>query len=125
MSAQDWSRVVRSKRGKGSADKDSIPIKEIVAFYGGEVREGRNVSVRCCIHNDTRRSAVIDTYNNLYYCHTCGKGGSPVDVVMEKESLGFKDALHRATEIVATGGHEVQRGVKRGNRKVSRRTWSI
>lgn len=125
MSTSDWSRLVRKGGGKNSPDKNSIPIRDVVAYYGGEVREGKNVSVKCCIHDDTRRSAVIDTYNNLYYCHTCGKGGSPVDVIMEKESLGFKDALQRATEIVTTGGHEIQRGTKRGNRKVSRRTWNL
>jgi hypothetical protein len=83
MPAQDWSRVRKAGRHKGSVDANSIPVGVIVAHYGGEVREGKSASVRCCIHNDSRRSAVINTYDNLYYCHTCGKGGSAVDVVME------------------------------------------
>lgn len=125
MSAQDWSRVVRKGKRKGSVDASTIPIGEIVKFYGGEVREGRNVSVRCCIHNDTRRSAVIDTYGNLYFCHTCGKGGSALDVIMEKEGIGFKDAVERADEIIAGGGAALRTESKRRSRAIPRRTWDI
>ena len=71
MPAQDWSRVVRAKRSKTNSDANSVSIAEVVRHFGGEVKEGRNVSVRCCMHDDSRKSAVIDTYNNLYYCHTC------------------------------------------------------
>ena len=125
MSTQDWSRVVRKGKRKGSVDASTIPIGEIVNFYGGEVREGRNVSVRCCIHNDTRRSAVIDTYGNLYFCHTCGKGGSALDVIMEKEGIGFKDAVERADEILAGGGNAVRSESKRRGRAIPKRTWNI
>ena len=125
MSTQDWSRVVRKGKRKGSVDASTIPIGEIVSFYGGEVREGRNVSVRCCIHNDTRRSAVIDTYGNLYFCHTCGKGGSALDVIMEKEGIGFKDAVERADEIIAGGGAAIRSESKRRGRAIPRRTWDI
>jgi DNA primase len=125
MSTQDWSRVVRKGKRKGSVDASTIPIGEIVNFYGGEVREGRNVSVRCCIHNDTRRSAVIDTYGNLYFCHTCGKGGSALDIIMEKEGIGFKDAVERADEILAGGGNPVRSESKRRGRAIPRRTWNI
>ena len=107
MSTQDWSRVVRKGKRKGSVDASTIPIGEIVNFYGGEVREGRNVSVRCCIHNDTRRSAVIDTYGNLYFCHTCGKGGSALDVIMEKEGIvGPSDGV-KPRKILVKGYDEI------------------
>jgi DNA primase len=125
MPAQDWSRVVRTKRIKGTADADSIPVGVIVAYYGGEVREGKSASVKCCIHDDSRRSAVMNTYDNLYYCHTCGKGGSSVAIVMEKENLEFKDAVKRAVEIVTGSGHTLQSKHRRGNRSLSRRTWNI
>jgi len=125
MSAQDWSRVGRKAKRKGSVDASTVSIADIVRFYGGEVREGRNVSVKCCIHNDTRRSAVIDTYGNLYFCHTCGKGGSAFDIIMEKEGIGFKDAVERADEILAGVGSAVRTESKRRNRAVPRRTWNI
>lgn len=125
MPAQDWSRVVRKKRIKGTADADSIPVAVIVSYYGGEVKEGKSASVKCCIHDDSRRSAVMNTYDNLYFCHTCGKGGSSVAIVMEKENLEFKDAVKRAVEIVTGSGHTLQSKHRRGNRSLSRRTWDI
>ncbi len=125
MSTQDWTRLVRKGGRKGQADAESISIEAIVSFYGGEVRQGRSASVKCCIHDDTRRSAVMNTYDNLYWCHTCGKGGNSVNVVMEKENLGFKDAIKRAGEIVAGSGYGIQQQSRRGNRKLSRRTWNI
>ena len=75
MSTQDWTRVVRKAGRKGKSEANSIPIGLIIAYYGGEVREGKSVSVRCVMHDDSRRSAVLNTYDNLMYCHTCGKGG--------------------------------------------------
>ena len=125
MSAPDWSRLVRKGGRKALANAGSIPVAIIVSFYGGEVKEGKSASVKCCMHDDSRRSAVMNTYDNLYYCHTCGKGGSSIDVVMEKENLGFKDAAKRATEIVTGSGHSLQSGSNRRGSRVSRRTWNI
>ena len=70
MSAQDWTRNRRTGKANAGTDANSIPIGVVVRFLGGEVKDGRNVSVRCCVHSDTRKSAVIDTIKNLYYCHT-------------------------------------------------------
>ena len=125
MTAQDWSRVVRKGRRKGTSDANAIPIDIIVKHYGGQVKEGKAASVRCCMHDDSRSSAVINTYDNLYFCHTCGKGGTAVSVVMEIEGLEFKDALKRASEIVVGSGGTIRGKSQRGNSGVSRRTWDI
>ena len=123
MPGQDWSRSRKS--GRKDSDAKSIPIGLVVQFYGGEVKEGRASSVRCVMHDDSRKSAVINTYENLYFCHTCGKGGSSVAIVMEKENLEFKDAVKRAVEIVTGSGHTLQSKHRRGNAGLSRRTWNI
>ena len=125
MSSQDWSRVVRKTRRKGKSDATAISIIDVINHYGGEVKEGRGASVRCVMHDDSRKSAVMNTYDNLYYCHTCGKGGSAVDVIMDKEGLGFKDALERAIEISKGSGVSLRSGNKRRGAGVPRRTWDI
>jgi DNA primase len=125
MSAQDWSRNRKPSKSFGGTSANSVPIGVIVQFYGGEVKEGRNVSVRCCVHNDTRKSAVIDTINNLYYCHTCGVAGNGVNIITHKEGLEFKDALKRANEIVAGSGGAIRSGNNSANSRVSRRTWNL
>ena len=125
MSAQDWSRVRKTKRFKGDVDANSVPIAAIVRYFGGEVRDGSPASVRCCLHNDSRRSAVIDVYNNLYYCHTCGKGGNAVNLVCILENLEFKDGLKRAVEIATRSGAEIRPANKSGGRNRALRTWDL
>jgi DNA primase len=125
MSASDWSRSRKSGKRNGRTDANAIPIGVIVAHYGGEVREGKNLPVRCVLHNDSRKSAVIDTKDNLYYCHTCGKGGNAVNIISIKENMEFKDALARAIEIIAGSGGSIQQGSKRRSGGISRRSWDI
>ena len=118
-----WERNKRTFKGK--VDANDIPIALIVRHYGGEVREGKNVSVRCCMHDDSRRSAVMDTISNLLFCHTCGKGGNAVNVIQAIENMEFKDALSRALEIVARSGEPLRGSHKHRGAKVSRRSWNL
>ena len=60
-----------------------------------------------------------------YKCFSTGKGGSAIDIIMEKEGLGFKDAVERADEIIAGGGTAVRSESKRRGRAIPRRTWDI
>ena len=123
MSAQGWQRPRSGKKGKDQASL--ISIADVVRHYGGEVREGKASAVRCVMHDDRMKSAVINTYDNLYFCHTEGKGGNAVSVVMIMENLEFKDALKRALEITASGGQQVRGSSGRSHTKVSRRSWNI
>ena len=125
MSAQDWSRVRKASRYKGAVDANSIPIGVIVSHYGGEVREGKSASVRCCLHSDSRRSAVINTYDNLYFCHTCGKGGNAANLVCILENLEFNDGLKRAVEIATGSGATIRSGNKPRSTGRTRRTWDL
>ena len=125
MSAQDWSRVRKTRKYKSDLDAKAVSISAIISHYGGEVREGRAVAVRCALHSDSRRSAVINTVENLYFCHTCGKGGNAVNIVCILENLEFKDGLKRAVEIAKGVGSEVRSSNKsRGSSRASR-TWNI
>lgn len=124
MSTQDWSRL--HKVGRNNSDEaNSIPITAIVSYFGGEVREGREVAVRCVMHNDSRRSASMNTDKNLYFCQTCGKGGNAVNLVCILENLEFKDGLKRAIEIATRSGAEIRSSSKSTGAKRARRTWNI
>jgi len=125
MSTQGWARVDRKKRFTGATDANTVPIGPIVLAFGGEVREGKSSSVRCVLHNDSRRSAVINTIDNLYYCHTCGKGGNAVNLVCILENMEFKDGLKRAIEIVAGSGATIRTGNNSRNSNRARRTWDL
>ena len=125
MPAQDWSRVRKAGRYKGAVDANTIPIGPIVQHFGGEVREGKSASVRCCLHSDSRRSAVMNTYDNLYFCHTCGKGGNAANLVCILENLEFNDGLKRAVEIAAGSGAAIRPSNKSRGSSRARRTWDL
>ena len=109
----------------GKIDANNIPIAAIVAHYGGQVKEGRSTSVKCVMHNDSRASASMNTYENLYHCFTCGKGGNAVNLVCILENLEFKDGLKRAVEIATGSGAAIRPGNKSGSVKRARRTWDL
>lgn len=115
----------KSNSFKGAVNANDIPIAVIVAHYGGQVREGRSCSVKCVMHNDSRASASMNTYDNLYHCFTCGKGGNAANIVCILENLEFNDGLKRAIEIAAGSGATIRSANKsRGSSRASR-TWDI
>ena len=117
-------RIRRSNR-KGFSSRESIPIEPVVAYYGGETKEGKNVSVRCFLHEDTRKSAVIDTVKQVYFCHTCAQGGDAIALIKIKEGVDFKDAKLIAVRIIEKSGVGILRGSGSKNNRVPRRTWDL
>lgn len=91
-------------------------LKAVVQHYGGETRDGYSRAVRCCFHNDTRRSAVMSTDGDkagLYFCHTCGIGGDAYSLLMWKEGIDFRVAFDRAADIAKRAGFDLSQKDKR------------
>lgn len=100
-------------------------LKAVVEHYGGEVREGYSKPVRCCFHNDTRRSAVMSTDGEkagLYFCHTCGIGGDAYSLLMWREGINFRVAFDRAADIAKRAGFDLSQKDKRGDGVLSKRS---
>lgn len=70
-----------------------IPIASVARDLGLECK-GRGVwlSALCPWHEDKSPSLKINTRTNTCHCFACGKGGSPIDLVMQVEGLEFRDA---------------------------------
>jgi|APGre2960657373_1045057.scaffolds.fasta_scaffold63129_3 DNA primase len=91
-------------------------LKAVVKHYGGETRDGYSKAVRCCFHDDTRRSAVMSTDGDragLYFCHTCGIGGDAYSLLMWKEGIDFRVAIDRAVDIAKRAGYDLSDKDKR------------
>jgi len=77
---------------------DALRRLDVAAFYSGQgVEVGAVVGpnerrIRCPFHDDKTPSANFNTESGLWNCHTCDKGGSPIDFLMDK-GLDFKAAL--------------------------------
>lgn len=64
--------------------------------------EGSMIRSCCKLHGGSNPSAfVVNTSNNLWYCHTgdCG-GGDAYNLVMHIEEIPFRDAVFRVAEIL-------------------------
>jgi DNA primase len=91
-------------------------LKAVVRHYGGEVRDGYSRAVKCCFHDDSRRSAVMSTDGEkagLYFCHTCGIGGDAYSLLMWKEGVDFRVAFDRAADIAKRAGFDLSQKDKR------------
>ena len=95
---------------------DAELLKAVIRHYGGEVRDGYSRAVKCCFHDDTRRSAVMSTDGEkagLYFCHTCGIGGDAYSLLMWREGIDFRVAIDRAADIAKRSGIDLSQKDKR------------
>ena len=74
--------------------KKSLPIADIVVFYGVEVKKGNKAL--CPLHKEKTPSFTIYPNNNSWHCFGCGAGGSVIDFVMAYCGL---DALNSARKL--------------------------
>ncbi len=72
---------------------DAANIVEVVSDYVRLVRRGANYVGLCPFHNERTPSFSVSPKRNFCYCFSCKKGGSPVNFIMEKEGLSYRDAL--------------------------------
>lgn len=87
---EDWLAFVdRQVDGLSAQDIDmakTIPISNFLKIR-------RDNKVNCIYHNERTPSMHIYK-NNHFYCFSCGKYGSVIDVVMQLQGLDFKEAVN-------------------------------
>lgn len=88
-------------RKRADRIKEQVPILSLLVSYGYDVRPDggdREQQFSCDLHgdgNDSKPSSRYYPENNSIYCWACGKVRDPIELVREKEGLGFKDAVRR------------------------------
>jgi len=73
-------------------------IVEIASQYTTLRRRGRKHVGLCPFHSEKAPSFTVDEEKQLYHCFGCGAGGDIFTLIMEKESLGFPEALKLLAE---------------------------
>ena len=56
-------------------------------------KRGTNLIGLCPFHNEKTPSFNVNPARNIYKCFGCGRGGDPVNFLMEHEQLSFPEAL--------------------------------
>lgn len=73
--------------------KDAAKIVDVVGDYVKLTRRGANYMGLCPFHNERTPSFSVSPSRNFCHCFSCKKGGSPVNFIMEKEGVGYTEAL--------------------------------
>lgn len=72
---------------------DAADIVEVVSDFVSLRRRGANYIGLCPFHNEKTPSFSVSKAKGICHCFSCGKGGSPVNFVMEHELLSYYEAL--------------------------------
>ncbi|MFA5000186.1 MAG: DNA primase [Patescibacteria group bacterium] len=73
--------------------KSKLDIVEVIREYVPVKAVGANFQALCPFHNEKTPSFVISPEKQIWHCFGCGRGGDVFSFVMEKEGLGFMEAL--------------------------------
>lgn len=72
---------------------DASRIEEVVGDFVQLKKRGVNLLGLCPFHNEKSPSFNVNPTRNIYKCFGCGKGGDPVNFVMEHEKYSYPEAL--------------------------------
>ena len=78
--------------------RQASSIVEIASQYTTLRRRGRKHVGLCPFHSEKTPSFTVDEEKQLFHCFGCGVGGDVFSLVMEKENLGFAEALRYLAE---------------------------
>lgn len=72
---------------------DTADIVEVVSDFVHLKRRGSGYIGLCPFHNERTPSFSVSKSKGICKCFSCGKGGSPVNFIMELEQMSFNEAL--------------------------------
>ncbi|HNW90696.1 MAG TPA: DNA primase [Bacteroidales bacterium] len=72
---------------------DAAKIDEVVGEFVSLKKRGVNYIGLCPFHNEKTPSFTVSPAKGFFHCFGCGKGGGPVDFIMEHEHMSYPDAL--------------------------------
>lgn len=72
---------------------DAAQIMDVVQDFVTLKRRGVNYLGLCPFHNEKTPSFTVSPAKNIFKCFGCGKGGNPVNFVMEHEKISYFEAL--------------------------------
>ena len=73
--------------------REAANMAEIVGQYTDLKQAGAQMMGLCPFHDERSPSFSVDPHDKLYHCFGCGVAGDVFGFVMEKEGLGFSEAV--------------------------------
>ena len=73
--------------------KDAANIVDVVGEFVTLRKAGANYKGLCPFHNEKTPSFFVSPARGTCHCFGCGKGGSPINFIMEHEQMTYPEAL--------------------------------
>jgi DNA primase len=85
--------VARISEESVAAVRETANMVEVVGQYTDLKQAGGQMMGLCPFHEERSPSFSVEPHDKLYHCFGCGEAGDIFKFVMEKEGLGFTEAV--------------------------------
>jgi DNA primase len=85
--------VARISEESIAAVRETANMAEVVGQYTDLKQAGGQMMGLCPFHEERSPSFSVEPHDKLYHCFGCGEAGDIFKFVMEKEGLGFTEAV--------------------------------
>ena len=73
--------------------KDAANIVDVVSEFVSLRRSGANYKGLCPFHNERTPSFFVSPSRGICHCFSCGRGGTPINFIMEHEQMTYVEVL--------------------------------
>ena len=95
-----WANLQKNSLFAGMIDrltvekiKDAANIVDVVSEFVSLRRSGANYKGLCPFHNERTPSFFVSPSRGICHCFSCGRGGTPINFIMEHEQMTYVEAL--------------------------------
>ncbi len=67
-------------------------LQAVFSHYGLDLPLGGEKSILCPIHDDSHKSASVNSDKGVWVCYACNGRGSGIHIIMARENLTYSDA---------------------------------
>jgi DNA primase len=91
-------------------------LEAVFNHYGLTLPQGEK-SILCPVHDESTKSASVNSEKGVWVCYACNASGSGIHIVMAKENLAYPEARKWAENNIGKESSNLNVQPKRGLRK--------
>jgi DNA primase len=95
-------------------------LEAVFSHYGLELPLGGEKSILCPVHDDSHKSASVNSDKGVWVCYACNGRGSGIHIIMARENLTYPEARTWADKNI--GKEAKKQAPSRGRKSKSRWT---